>query len=100
MDLLGGQCVQVLEGGSDADRDLHAVLPRERRRRCVAGGRSSAGEALAQRAAGAELEHEAALRAVGGEGEEAADVGVRDPGQQRAVRTTQTRGGCVSGGRG
>jgi hypothetical protein len=92
---------------------LHAVPPRERRQRRAAVSGRPAGQPLAQRAARAQLQHEAALRPVGGEGEEAADVLVGDLGEQRAAGAkmrkararrgtegTQTRGeGRRDGGR-
>ena len=81
--------MQVHHRFCDPQRDLHAVLPRQRRRRHAPF--RSAGQPVVQRAAGAQLQHQAAARPVCGEGEHPAQVRVRDGGAQLHLRLEQLR---------
>ena len=69
VDHLRCEAVQELERLQDALRDMHALLPPERRRRRAPNLRL-ARQPVVQRAARAQLQHQAAVRAVGRKGEE------------------------------
>ena len=71
------QPVQVLQRARDAECDPHPLPARERVGARAAGGHL-ARQPVAQRPARAQLEHQAALRAVDGQGQQPADVHVPD----------------------